>query len=271
MALPDLAVQASTVPYNYSVVWTNQATTQSITVELEDRNGITLDLTAGVDYVVLNAKEYAKDTTLAFTKVGTINEDGNVELSFGATDIPYPGVWHGEFTISTVAAPTVITQRIKCFVNTESATSVTAQSFDPVVISDVRVFALDRGAEDNVLLDDEEWSDSQIVMAIIRAVEIWNESVPASNFTYTQISFPFKSEWKNGILGELLHASALNLVRNRMPSDTGGVKIDDKQRADIYLKLAVDYRHQYKAWCMHTKSAMNMETMYGSTYNPYYN
>jgi len=270
MALPDLSVQAATIPYNYSVLWTTQSTVETVTVELKDRTGVTINLEEGVDYVVLNAKEFPKDTTLAFTKVGSINVDGNVEFSFAADDIEFPGVWHGEITLSTVAAPTVITQRIKCFVNTETAISVTSQTHDPVTVSEVRMSAMDRGDEDNVLLDDEEWSDAQICTAIIRSVEIWNEAAPDSEYTYTQITFPFKSNQIDGVLGELLHTAALNLIRNQMPSQAGGIAIDDKARAVVYLTLSKEFRERYKVWCYHTKSAMNMEDAYASTYNPYF-
>ena len=270
MALPDLAVQAATIPYNYSVLWTNQSTLETVTVELLNRSGVPLDLSSVTDYVVLNAKEYPKDSTLAFTKVGTINSEGNVEIAFTSTDIAYPGVWHAEFTVSTLVAPTVITQRIKCFVNTEEAVSVVNQTHTPVTISEVRMSAMDRGDEDNTLLDDEEWSDAQIAVSIIRAVEIWNESVPDSDFTYTQITFPFKTNWIEGIIGELLHIQALNLTRNRFPSQTGGLVIDDKIRADAYLQLSKEYRERYKVWCQNTKSALNMENCYGATYNPYF-
>jgi len=271
MSLPDLSLQAAVIPYDYSVLHTNQSTVETITVELKDRLGITLNLVLGVNYVVLNAKEFPKDSTLAFSKIGVIDSDGNVGLSFTASDIPYPGVWYGEFAISTVASPEVVTQRIKCFINTEPALSVVGQEFDPVVISDVRMYVMDRGDEDNVLLDAEEWSDAQISLGIIRAVEIWNESVPESNYTYTQISFPFKSNWMEGILGEILHTKAMNLVRNRMPAQAGGIVIDDKARAEVYLALSKDYRDRYKLWCLNTKSALNLENLYGSTYNPYYN
>jgi hypothetical protein len=269
MALPDLSVQAATIPYNYSVLWTNKSTVETITVELKNRNGVTLNLTAA-DYVVLNAKEYPKDSSLAFSKIGVIDSDGNVGFSFLSTDIPFPGVWYGEFAISTVASKTNVTQRIKCFINTEVAVSVVNQTYDPVVISEVRTSMLDRGEEDNLLLDAEEWSDGQIAIAIIKAVDVWNESLPSSSYTYTQITFPFKQNWLEGIAGELLYSSALNLARNRMPSQSGGIAIDDKSRADVYLALSREYRERYKVWCMSTKAAMNLENCYGSTFNPYY-
>jgi hypothetical protein len=270
MAFPDLSVQETPIPYNYSVLWTNQSTNEDINLILRDREGIFINLKANTDYVALNAKEYPKDTTLAFSKVGVIGVDGSITISFHSADIPYPGVWYGEFVVSKVSDITDVTKRIKCFINTESAVSVTSQKFDPLTVSEVKTALMDRGEEDNALLDAEEWNDSQIAISIIKAVSIWNESPPASNYTYTQITFPYKSNWIDGVIGDLLHSRALNLVRNRMPSQAGGIVIDDKQRADVYLNLSQMYRDKYSVWCSHMKSALNMNNLYGSTYNPYY-
>lgn len=270
MPLPDLSVQESSVPYQYAVLNVTQDTAEEVTVELRNRSGVVYAFDPDTQSAVLTVKEYPKAQTVALTKTCTINADGTITVSFEQVDLDVPGVWHGEFAISTTSTGTV-TNRVRCFMNIDMSFSSTAVSYDPVCITDVRTVLQDRGAEDNVFLDEQEFSDGEVCWAVVRAAGLWNESPPKnSNLTYTQITFPYKENLLDGVVGELLHSKALNLVRNRMPVQAGGLALDDHQRADIYMQLGDAYKTRYRDWMAVKKSALNMEAGFGATYNPYF-
>jgi hypothetical protein len=271
MALPDLSVQEAAVPYNYSVLDLTQNTEESVTVTLVNRQGVDYNFDNTVYEATFYSKEFPLDSSYYLEIDCTINADGTITVPFADSDLTIPGVWHGEFAIATIADPDTVTTRVKCYVNIEPTITASSQDYDPLVLSDVRIAVRDRGADDNVLLDAEEWSDAEIVYSIVRAVGMWNESDPInSTFTYTQITFPYKENLIDGVLGELLHMAALNLSRNRMPSVAGGITVDDKQRAELYLQLSNQYRNKYKDWMVGKKGALNIDSMYGATYNPYF-
>lgn len=266
MALPDLSVQESTVPYNYSVLMLSQNTAETVTLELKNRSGVTYNFTDG-DTITLYVKEFPKAGVLALTKTCTVDDDGNVVVTFTASDLDTPGVYWGEFAVIEDGG-TAVSHRIRCYLNIDASIAETNQSYDPLTIDHLRVCLRDRGAEDNFLLDDVEWSDGEIASAIIRSVGIWNECRPInSNLTYTQITFPYKEHAAEGAIGELLHSAALNLTRNRMPVQTGGVTTDDKARSAIYLELANKYKEQYKIWVISTKASLNAQKAFGTSFN----
>ena len=127
----------------------------------------------------------------------------------------------------------------------------------------------DRVPADNFLLDDLEWTDNEIMFAIRRPIDYWNDMPPdVSQFTAgeaTPASFPYRYYWMEGIVGELLRMASMNLIRNRMPVSAGGIQTDDKIRADAYLKISEEFLSRFREWVVQKKYEINIHNCWGYT------
>ena len=133
-----------------------------------------------------------------------------------------------------------------------------------ITIPEVRILLLDRCPADNPLLDDLEFSDSEIAFAIRRPVDEWNERPPhLMNAQYTPATFPYRYYWMEATAGELLKMASRNLLRNKLDYQAAGLSINDKSRAEVYVQLAEQIHIQYLEWMQHEKFRINAEGVYG--------
>lgn len=126
----------------------------------------------------------------------------------------------------------------------------------PPTVRELRMHMLDSGAADNVLLDDVEFSDEQILLAIRQPVQIWNETPPPIQ-TFTTQNFPFRFNWKNAIIGQLLIMAAHNYRRNFLQHQAGGINVADKAKEKEYLAAGQQMMAEYREWLTTTKISIN--------------
>lgn len=267
MALPDLSVQEANNPYNYSVLRLSQKTEQTQTITLKNSDGVPYSLSNASHVITLVLKECATSSVSLLEKVCLLDTDGAVVINILTDDLGIPGIFHGEFIVTDKLTPTRVLYRVRCFADIEAALSET-QTVNPLTISIVRGKLRDRGGDENELLMVEEWSDSEICMAVMSVVGVWNECLPLSTMlSYTQITFPFRENLIPGVLGELLYTAALNLTRNSLQYTAGGTVTDDKARGRVYLQLADTFRKEFRQWATAQKTALDRARCFGGSYN----
>lgn len=128
---------------------------------------------------------------------------------------------------------------------------------------DIQLFLLDRGASDNFLLDDREFQDDQLNMAIELTVDRYNTTSPFINFQ-TVADFPFRIELLYGVTAILLKMKAINMIRNRVNYSTqGGVTVDEKKSAEDYLALADRFDKEFESRVGKIKAWININEGYG--------
>lgn len=138
----------------------------------------------------------------------------------------------------------------------------------PPTINEIRMTLMDSSAAENVLLDAVEFSDEQVLDAIKAPVETWNETPPPIE-VYTTRNFPYRRQWKEGIIARLLMTAAHNYRRNRLSHQAGGVTVDDKNKEREYLADGSRLWGEYKDWLLAKKvseNARNFAGGFGSSY-----
>jgi hypothetical protein len=239
-------------------------TRRSFTIQFKKLDGTVLDLT-NVARVTFQAKETQDAVRFYVKKNCTVTNavNGLVTLDFAPRETPYAGIWNAAFLLWNSSNEIILQYDIYLYLEKDLNSSQRANT--PITIPEVRMLLMDRCPADNGLLDDFEFSDAQIIFAIRRPVDEWNEMLPQiEGYQFTPATFPYRYNWLNAAASELLRMASRNLIRNKLDYQAGGVNVNDKSRGPIYAKLAEDMHTEWASWCRHEKARINAENCYGS-------
>ena len=139
----------------------------------------------------------------------------------------------------------------------------------PPTIQDIRMQLMDSDPAENVLLDEVEFSDDQIVLAISQPVEDFNEVPPPLSVTFTTLDFPWKSHWLDAAIGYLLQWAAHNYRRNRLAVNAGGMTVDDKNKEREYLRMSQQMLQEWKSFMQQKKVELNAQEFVGTIGSTY--
>lgn len=137
----------------------------------------------------------------------------------------------------------------------------------PPSLGEIRTYLRDTLAE-NTLWKELEFPDIDLIHAILRPVQQWNET-PPHVARFNARNFPWRYHWLRAIVAELLFSAALWYERNRLPAQHGGIAVDPRQRFQPYLSVAERLRQEWKEFMMHQKAVINSRLWmqsYGSAY-----
>jgi len=137
----------------------------------------------------------------------------------------------------------------------------------PPTLGELRLTLRDTLLENN-LLDDVEYDDSELFLAIVRPIQEWNETPPPVAY-YDTRTFPFREAWLNAIAAKLLKTAAVWYERNRLAASHGGVNVDDKNKLNPYLLLAQQFDTHWKQFIVSKKVEINASLAYGSVGSSY--
>lgn len=138
-------------------------------------------------------------------------------------------------------------------------------------IAEIRNRLRDSAPEDNYLLHMTEWDLGEVAEAIVRAVDLWNNSLPILPIaTFTTSTFPKPSALMDGVVAYLYQAAAHNYRRNHLAYAAAGVSIDDKAKAPEYEQIAQARLMAYEKWVRDRKRFINAQQAYGTLVSPYW-
>ncbi len=138
----------------------------------------------------------------------------------------------------------------------------------PPTLMELRMRLRDTMVE-NSLLGQVEFSDAEIIYAVQRPIQEFNETPPNLNYRFTPANFPYHYHWTEGIVANLLKIAAAGYARNKLNSTAGGVALADKDKDGIYMQLAQLLDQQWKQWLVDKKVTLNALQGYGSVGSAY--
>ena len=107
----------------------------------------------------------------------------------------------------------------------------------PITIGQIRTRLRDWAIE-NTAFDSYEFSDAEIIDAMLYPIRMWNETPPVRSRANPS-NFPIKELWIEGTTAKLLETSSYDYLRNqRKINYGGGVTEDDKNKFQQYANLA---------------------------------
>jgi hypothetical protein len=103
------------------------------------------------------------------------------------------------------------------------------------------------------------FDDAEIAAALVRAVEVYNDSLPPTS-TLDTSTFPFGGLWLDGARAALFESAADWYARNQLAAAAGGVQVDDMAKAPYYLQQSDKLWASYKAAVKARKVSENART-----------
>lgn len=135
----------------------------------------------------------------------------------------------------------------------------------PITVAEMRMMLRDADPGQSRLLERLIFSDVEIVMALRRAVDQWNDEPPvAPGLRRTPQSFPDRSRWADGARAWLYQQLGEHYHRNNLAYSAAGVTVDDTNKFEFYARAGAQLERDYLGWVRMTKTALNREFIYGT-------
>lgn len=131
-----------------------------------------------------------------------------------------------------------------------------------ITAKDIRVFLMDK-PELNPLLMGVKWTDEEIDQACTHVVDHFNVMIPQTGNNYTVENFPSRYLLLIGVAGHLLRSAAINDSINQFDYAVEGVTVQDKNKAELFIRLGNLYWEEYKKMGQDLKIAQNVNMLYG--------
>lgn len=128
--------------------------------------------------------------------------------------------------------------------------------------AEIRMTIRDVDPEANYLLEELDFSDQEIALAVRRCIDYWNE-VPPPVATYKATNFPWRYHLTLGVAAVLHQMAANQKMRNDLPYQAGGVTVQDTVKFQQYLDFFNRYWQQWVMWVKHKKYELNVAGAYG--------
>lgn len=133
----------------------------------------------------------------------------------------------------------------------------------PLQVWEIRMAMRDMCPDGNFLLDSVEFSTEEILWAMRRPIEQWNGANPPLD-PFTIQNFPFRYEWLNATVGELLIMAAIWMRRNDLDYSAAGLQIMDTKKWPDYYRMGRERQAEWKNYVTEKKKAINAENAYGT-------
>lgn len=131
-------------------------------------------------------------------------------------------------------------------------------------IAELRNQLIDSDRADNLLLNDVEFSDEQILFALLRPLQDFESAPPPISQHFDTRNFPWRNEWLDAAAGYLLRSAADNYRRNRLAIVGGGKQLDVFNREPEYMKAAQMRIQEWKSFVVGKKVQLNAAACFGS-------
>ena len=131
-------------------------------------------------------------------------------------------------------------------------------------IKEIRAQIMDSGGAENTLLQDVEFSDDQILQAVLKPIQYFNEQPPYIGRLFGTHDFPYRSHWIDASIGYLHQFAAAHYRRNVLRPAAGGMQINDKDKETEYLRAAELYLNQWREFVQMIKLQLNSLSCVGS-------
>jgi len=278
MAYVDICVRdRETCPAERPVLQAGQRTGVSFQQVLRRETGVPVDLTGKI--VKVYAREAAFSNTLYLDKFAEVPEatasEGVFQFALQPRDLPQPGMFLLEFAAysdpegfssgGSEDADPVAELRVSGYLEVSPSLTDYSRTNSPLTIAEVRLSIRDSCAQDNFLLDTQEYKPEEIAWAIRRPVDYWNSALPPLRQWYTPVNFPYRYQWLNATVGELMVLAGTNRIRNNLEYSAGGVSVNDSGKGPDYINLGKSKIAEYQEWVRKEKQAINIRGFMGST------
>jgi hypothetical protein len=189
---------------------------------------------------------------------------GKFKVMFPSRRTTRPGCYLSEFIIRDESGTAKVWDRRYL----QIVPSLTYDNHGPITIPEVRMAIMDYPCK-NSLLEDYEFSASEVMFAIRRPVDMWNEQPPIISF-HTVATFPYRENWLRATIGFLFRSLAARQRRNELTFQADTVTLRDNDKHSTYEDLGDRMIREYAQWMSAMKVNLNAQAGFislGSIYS----
>lgn len=199
-------------------------------------------------------------------------EKGIVRATLEQAIVDRPGIYELHWAVLVGKQPIKIDRALMSVEHSLFPSNLTEalHHTGPPTLREIRMRLMDSSAAENQYnLEDIEFKDEQILMAIWEPVRLWNETPPPIE-TFTTRTFPFRGAWIQGIMAQLHFMMANHFRRNFLQhSAGGGAALNDKNKEREYMGEAQRLWEDYKNWLTPKKIEINLRKFHGDNWSAY--
>jgi len=235
--------------------------------EDDDENSESSSSTVGMFAVRFYAKPNETGRILSINKSCEVQdaERGLVSTTLTASDLARPGLQPAQLAIYSSDGEHLY-QVVPYWLHVSP--SLQHSTTGPLTLMEVRMVVADQCPEANVLMDALEFSDEEIAIFIRRAVDEFNEKYQPPTH-YTPQTFPWRFHWSLGVAGSMLRSKAIQIRRNELHYQAGGVTVQDDEHAGDYMKIAKGFLQEWQEFIVSRKRTLNIEAGYATQLSGY--
>jgi len=243
------------------VVQTYQCQKTNFKLYVMDRNGAAVDLSTGSFTVKFIIKDREVSSLPIFNVTCEITDaaQGIVLAKLTPTQTRFAGIFVAQVQVFNAADDLIWNTPYWAVFNP----SLNVTSTGPITIPEVRLILRDSCPEQNFLLDDFEFNDSQIVACMRLPIDEFNEKYQPKT-TYSPRTFPWRFHWLRATAGYLMEIAARGYARDHLNYVAGGVTVSDRDKAKIYVELANQLLADWRQFVKERKIEMNIEGGFGT-------
>jgi len=183
------------------------------------------------------------------------------------TMITGPGLFRSEFAVLDEFG-VLLTSNV-FYILVEPSLFLNSPYPGPPSMAAIRLHMRDSSPAENRLTDNYAWTDSEIVAAIQRPVEYWNEIPPPIGIIHTTQTFPYRFHWMEAISGLLMLQMVGSGMRNSFGYSAGGIQIEDSNKWQAYEEYGQRRWQTFQEFVRSKKVEINIGMGWGSFGSPY--
>jgi hypothetical protein len=135
-----------------------------------------------------------------------------------------------------------------------------------LTIPEIRLMLRDVNRDYSEVLDEVEFKDAEILMAMQQPVDHWNDLLPyEQSLVFDYQNFPFRYQWLRATCGYLLEMAAHWYRRNDLQLQAGGMTVNDRDKHQTYEPKAQQLIGEFSEWARQHKVSLSMRLAWGTT------
>ena len=254
---PEDSFRTAGCPSEFGVDRAKMGEPKTLDITITDRTGCPIPLNSNWTVSYITREMYVSQVLTQTAGTFVDADAGEVTVTLPA--FRHPGIYLAEIVIYDEDG----NREVSMFRYLDVMPTLAYTSNGAPSIPEMRLIIRDDCPENNTLLDDFEFSDLEIVHALRRPIDLWNETPPDIQ-RYTPQSFPYREHWMICTVGFLLRMAAHLYRRNNFTYNAGGQSVNDKDKAPEYEMIANARISEYKEWMKNKKIELNLNLGYGS-------
>jgi hypothetical protein len=255
----------------------DQGVEASLEWTIRDRNGLPINLvvdgsdeTLRVEYRAKEALGCSRDGVAYYKEDGEITDptQGVVQAPLETSLAQLPGIYRVQWGVFR-ADKLLYTNSGLMSVEPNLFGDPVSPRIRPLTLQEVRLYIRDNSPTENYKLRRQEFSDAEVLQALLWPIEDFNEAPPPLTRRFTTCDFPWRQNQLRATMARLFELGATWMRRNKFAYQAGGLTVQEEAAAEDYQREADKLLAEWRIFRDATKLRLNASDVWGIIDSPY--